>query len=183
MKPTEELMQEHRAIEVMLKVMERIAERLRSGDAVDKRDLERVLEFLQVFVDRCHHGKEEDLLFPALIETGMPEEGGPVAVMLEEHRMGRDHIRRLGEAVAVYGWDRAAGSSRIVESATEYVGLLAEHIYKEDNILYPMADGSLSRDKQEALHEGFERIERETVGEGRHEEFHRLLSALKEGYL
>ncbi|MGQ9581935.1 MAG: hemerythrin domain-containing protein [Thermoplasmatota archaeon] len=181
--PTEELRQEHRAIEVMLKVMGAVAERLRRGGAVEQRDLERVVEFLQVFADRCHHGKEEELLFPALVEAGAPGESGPVGVMLEEHRLGRERIKSLAEAAEARGRGAADASSRIVESVNGYVGLLSEHIYKEENLLFPMADARLSDEKGRAILEGFERIERERIGGGRHEEFHRLLEELEERYL
>ena len=99
MKPTEELTKEHDAINVMLNIMDRISEKLENGEHVDAEHLEQILEFLRVFADKCHHGKEEDLLFPAMIDAGIPKEGGPIAVMLREHEIGRTHIRNMEEGI------------------------------------------------------------------------------------
>ena len=75
MQPTEDLMTEHRAIERMLAILEAISGRLEEGEATDARHLEQIIEFLQVFGDRCHHAKEEDLLLPAMEDAGVPREG------------------------------------------------------------------------------------------------------------
>jgi hemerythrin-like domain-containing protein len=82
MRPTEELRAEHDGILVMLKILERVSGQLTSPSTVELKHLDQILEFLKVFVDRCHHGKEEDILFPALEEAGIPRRGGPIGVML-----------------------------------------------------------------------------------------------------
>ncbi|NLG51436.1 MAG: hemerythrin, partial [Chloroflexi bacterium] len=51
------------------------------------------------------------------------------------------------------------------------------------NVLYPIADARLGPEEDEALVEGFERIEEEQIGEGRHEEFHELLDRLEDIYV
>ncbi len=55
-----------------------------------------------MFADQCHHGKEEDLLFPAMEAAGIPRESGPIGVMLEEHNIGRQYVRGMAEAVSGY---------------------------------------------------------------------------------
>jgi hemerythrin-like domain-containing protein len=183
MKPTDELKAEHRAIERMLRILAGVSDRLESGEQIDPDHLGEIVEFIQVFADRCHHGKEEDLLFVAMVEAGIPKEGGPIGVMLSEHVIGRDHVRAMGHAAERYqGGEREAGDTFAVH-ARGYVGLLQQHIGKEDNILYPMADRALPREKQDELLEGFEVIEQERVGPGRHEAFHRLLDELERTYV
>lgn len=183
MNATQELKTEHRAIEWMLRILSQIGDRLEAGQDVDPRHLEQIVEFLQVFADRCHHGKEEDLLFGAMEEAGIPREGGPIGVMLAEHTTGRSYVRGLSEAVERYKAGDPAAVSRVVENIRGYVALLTQHIAKEDNILYPMADRVLSPGRQDELVEGFETIERERVGPGRHEAFHQLLRDLDQVYL
>lgn len=183
MRPTEQLKEEHEAIKSMLQILERVCQRLESEGEVDLDHLDQIIEFIQVFADKCHHGKEEGILFVAMEEAGIPKEGGPIGVMLLEHGMGRGYVKGMREAMAKYRAGDHQASSRIVENGRNYIVLLTQHIAKEDNILYPMAEMHLSEEKQEELLEGFESIEQERVGAGKHEEFHRLLDRLKEVYL
>lgn len=85
MKPTDSLKEEYGAIKLMLHVIGAICSRLQSGKEVELSDLDRIVEFIRVFADSCHHGKEEELLFPAMAESGIPVEGCPIGVMLAEH--------------------------------------------------------------------------------------------------
>ncbi len=183
MKPTAQLQEEHQAIKRMLRIAGKVSEKLESGEEINPEHLEQIVEFIRVFADRCHHGKEEDLLFVAMEEAGIPKEGGPIGVMLAEHDMGRGYVRGLSEAVTRYKAGERGVSPAIVENARNYIALLSQHIDKEDNILYPMADMHLTEDQQKALLEGFERVERERIGPGRHEAFHQLLDRLQELYL
>jgi hemerythrin-like domain-containing protein len=183
MKPTEELKTEHRAIERMLRVLEGVSDRLESGEAVDPTHLAQAVEFIQVFADRCHHGKEEDLLFVAMEEAGIPVEGGPIGVMLTEHVIGREYVGTMNRAARQYAAGDARAAEAFAAAARGYVELLRQHIGKEDNILYPMADRALSQAKQDELLEEFEVIEQERVGPGRHEAFHSLLDELERTYV
>ncbi len=166
-----------------LDVLEEVCRRLESGQDVDADHLEKILEFIKVFADKCHHGKEEDVLFPAMEEAGVPREGGPIGVMLMEHDLGRGFVKELTEAVKAYMVEDENAIKKIVESARRYVNLLKDHIYKEDNILYPLAERILSSEKQSELLEKFEAIEYEKVGAGAHERFHALVHRLKEFHL
>lgn len=183
MKPTEELTIEHKAIQRMLRILEEMAGRLEAGQAVDAGDLEESVDFIRGFADRCHHGKEEDLLFGAMEEAGIPRQGGPIGVMLHEHTLGRDYVKGMAEAIAEYRAGSTAAAARIAQNARAFADLLAQHIDKEDNILYPMADRVLSAQRQAELLEGFEQVERERVGPGKHEAYHALLDRLEATYL
>ncbi len=180
MKATEDLKNEHVHILAMIKVMETICDRLESNIRVPSEHLDMVLDFIRGFADRCHHAKEEDVLFPALEQAGIPREGGPVGVMLHEHTRGRELVKGLAEGVKTYkGSGEASG---IVENARSYADLLRQHIYKEDNVLFMMADERLSAEEQDRLFEEFERIEKERIGEGMHEKYHEMLHSLMEMY-
>ena len=73
----------------MLKILDKVCARLESKEKVDPEHLEPIVEFFRVFADKCHHGKEEDLLFPEMEKAGVPKEMGPIGVMLAEHQQGR----------------------------------------------------------------------------------------------
>jgi hemerythrin-like domain-containing protein len=177
-KATEVLMAEHRGIERMLAAMERNLGRLESGDETAVPTFAQGVDFLRNFADRCHHHKEEKLLFPALAARGVPVEGGPVGVMLHEHDLGRGHIRAMADALPkAEAGDRAAMRD-LATAARAYIQLLRDHIHKEDNILFEMANRVLSADEQEQMAREFDRIEDEVIGAGVHERYHQMLDQL-----
>jgi hemerythrin-like domain-containing protein len=183
MKAIEELKEEHKAIKVALSILSNVSKRLKSREKVDQEDLGRLLEFIKTFADTCHHGKEEDLLFVAMENVGLPRDKGPIAVMLREHEMGRSYVRNMSEAADKYKAGELSYSSQFIENAKKYIDLLTQHIDKENNILYPMADVRLSEEKQRELIEKFEELEQEKIGIGKHEELHELLRHLEDKYL
>lgn len=182
MNATEQLRAEHDGITIMLDILERICEQMASGRPANLDHLDRIIEFLSVFADKCHHGKEEDILFPALEKSGIPKEGGPIGVMLSEHDRGREEIRSMRKALEELRGGRDANKD-FIRAATGYVGLLRNHIAKENNVLFVMAERNLSGFDQARLFEAFETMERDKIGEGRHEAFHFLLDELKGLYL
>jgi hemerythrin-like domain-containing protein len=181
---TQNLRDEHEGILVMLSVLERISIDLQAGKAANLDHLEQIANFLTTFADRCHHGKEEDLLFPALVDAGIPNEGGPIGVMLAEHAQGRTFIRAMGDALSrLHAGGDANAVPAYAEAALGYVQLLRGHIAKENTVLFVMAEQRLSPEAHVQLAEGFEQIERERIGEGVHEQFHALLHQFREIYL
>jgi hemerythrin-like domain-containing protein len=182
MKATRQLRDEHEGVRIMLGILEKLCEKFETSGSIDKEHFEGILEFLKVFVDQCHHAKEEELLFPALIAAGVPEEG-PIAVMLREHEMGRGYVRTMSRTWGTYMTGDKSSSGEIIQNAQDYILLLRNHIEKENDVLFVMADDLLSEKKQDELFEGFEKIEEERIGVSKHEEFHGLIKKLSGIYL
>ncbi|MCL5406091.1 MAG: hemerythrin domain-containing protein [Deltaproteobacteria bacterium] len=182
MNATDQLRAEHEGILTMLQILERICEQMNSGKRANLDHLDQIVEFLQVFADKCHHGKEEDILFPALEKVGIPREGGPIGVMLSDHEQGRKYIRAMGEALEELKEGRD-GSGEFVRAASGYIELLRSHIMKENNVLFVMGERNLSQEEQTRLFDSFEIMEQEKIGVGRHEAFHRLIDELSSEYL
>lgn len=178
--PIHMLMEEHRIIEKVLHAMGIVAARLKAAHDVPPALLEDAIEFVRNFADRCHHGKEEGHLFPALEAEGLPSEGGPVGMMLAEHDSGRAYVRGLVEAVNRYkAGDKEARSAMLV-NMEGYVELLKQHIWKEDNVLFRMASQVLSEQRQRQLAKRFEDMERLEIGVNVHERYARLADELRE---
>ncbi len=182
MKATQQLRDEHEGVKIMLSILEQVCQQLEAVGSLNKEHLEGILEFLKVFVDKCHHGKEEELLFPALVDLGVPKDG-PIAVMLHEHEMGRNYVKALSASFARYTTGDKSSSKDIIQNIQDYISLLRDHIEKENTVLFVMADSMLSEKRQNELFEGFEKIEVERIGIGKHEEFHGLLKNLSGIYL
>lgn len=178
----DELKTEHDLILRMLGALRGMCARLESGGRVEAADLDAALGFIADFADHCHHGKEEDLLFPAMAEAGFPREAGPVAVMLHEHRLGREHVAALRKAAADLKAGTAGAASAVVSAATAYVSLLSGHIQKENQILYPMALSELPDEAWPRLAEAFARVEAQRMGPEKRDGYIRLVARLEAAY-
>lgn len=179
MEPTEVLMNEHRLIEKALDALEAWAAKLGAdNDTDDKAELTKFISFIRGFADAYHHGKEEDILFVAMVDHGFPREAGPIAVMLHEHNLGRTLVGALdGLAQQSAPWsddDRAA----LGATAREFASLLRQHIQKEDQVLYPMARARLPAPVQEEMARRFQAFEEQQASEGEPERLRALGDAL-----
>ena len=166
-RPTELLKEDHRVIERMLKVLTAASDRLDKGQEVDVSVFERSLEFIRQFADYTHHGKEEDILFNAIEAAGIPKDGGPVGVMLEEHDEGRKGVQKMAQGREKFKAGDKSAAPQIVRGARDYVYVLRNHIPKEDDILYPLADEVVNAKVHGEMLERFEAVERERLGEKR----------------
>jgi hemerythrin-like domain-containing protein len=173
----EDLLHEHEAISFALKILASINQKLETASPVDSADLSAFIGFLKEFVDKCHHGKEEGLLFPALAAAGVQEAGGPLGVLLKDHEEGRRWIADMSAAI-----EPVLNADAFIRASRGYTELLRAHIGKENDVLFPMAERVLSPERLEALYDAFEEHEAKVIGQGRHEELHSLLKSLKSKY-
>jgi hemerythrin-like domain-containing protein len=159
MQATEILMQEHRIIEQVLAALEGMARLAEQEHRLDAAHAQRAVSFIRGYADRFHHAKEEDLLFVEMEAAGFSRQGGPLAVMLHEHDVGRACVGRMANAIERAGSGDQDALRAFSDSATQFVAMLRGHIHKEDNILYPMADDVLSQASQDRLVADFARAE------------------------
>jgi hemerythrin-like domain-containing protein len=179
MNATEFLMEEHRLIERALFALERATNRLSRGEDVYLRFFAGTTYFISGFAERCHHTKEEEVLFPAMVSTGLPRETGPVAMMLADHAESRRLTQMMRQMIERYQGGDLQAKDQVVRSALGYVRLLRQHIYKEDNILYPMADSVIPNDQLQQIHEAITRAEYTEDGEEIHEKYRGLVERLE----
>lgn len=122
-------------------------------------DLEEVVELIKNFADGLHHAKEESLLFPRMVEHGFSIQQGPVAMMLHEHSLGRNYVKEMAENIALFKKGDLSALAMIYHSMLGYGELLRNHIAKENNVLFRMADQALPNEEQESLYKQFQGIE------------------------
>lgn len=157
------LREEHDAILQMLDAMEMAAHRIEAGQKLPAAMLQEFHDFFVSFADKRHHAKEEDLLFPLLEQKGLPRIGGPVGCMLHEHDEGRGWIRKMTEARDGCAAGQAKASMNWVRAARGYIGLLRQHIMKENEILFVMADRLMSPEEQAGLLNSFAQVEKTEI--------------------
>ena len=179
MPPTDQLKEEHREILLMLKVLENVCARIQEKVNIDLNHLEGILEFFKIFVDECHHGKEEELLFPALV----PLERRLINELLGEHSEGRGYVRAMSRGFFWIKKNQEEALAEYAANAWKCITLLTCHIQKEDNVFFPLADMILGKKKQEELRKGFVDLERKRIGEETRGELRRFLAHMEEFYL
>ena len=142
--PTSSLRRDHDLIGKVLKAMESTVGMLRDGRRIPGPILSQVVDFSTNFTDVCHHGKEEGSLFPSLERAGMPRNAGPIAVMLADHERQREIAKRMDLASRRYA---ASGDpAELIAVMEEYVRHVTEHLWKENNRLFVMAEARLRHD-------------------------------------
>lgn len=178
--PGTTLRHEHEAILDLLEAVEGIVTYIESEGAVPTDDLERVLLVVTEFADRCHHAKEEAVLFPVLSEAS-PQRGAELARRLtSDHKAMRKLVGTIRDLLPKA--DDAEVRAQLAKNLATYPRLLREHIRIENEALLAEVDASLSSEEQERVARAFERVEAEEIGPGKHEEYHEIIHRLVDRY-
>ena len=138
-------------------------------------DIKTLLDFIENYVDSCHHTIEECVLFQGANNAGFPLEGGPVQVMVCEHGIGRYLLRLMREAVRKIELGRDEGVDELRRYTSMYANLLRSHIDKENNILFPTLESYYTEIESTVDAEEIEK----RVG---HEHWEEVLEKLKAKY-
>jgi len=180
MKATADLKNDHESIKITLQIMTNISNRIRTENKVDIDHIEKIIDFVRIFADKSHHGKEEEILFPAMEREGVPNDGGPIGMMLRDHTEGRSYIAGIVSSLEQYkNTSDQTSLNGIATYMDNYAELLSQHIEKENHVLFMIADSVLTEKQQDELYKEFVRIEEERIGEERFLEYHELLQELK----
>jgi hemerythrin-like domain-containing protein len=159
MNPTVMLTHDHRLIERVLDCIERAAGELEAGRSVRPALFTELADFVRDFADGCHHRKEEEVLFPALERAGLSRTSGPLGVMLCEHDDGRRYAEAMRLAAERIETGEPYAAAELTHDARAYAVLMRQHIYKEDHVLFPLAERMLTPEQQAAVVAGFEALD------------------------
>lgn len=150
---TQVLSDEHQNILKVIEAIKKECQKIENGQKVDKEFFTIAIDFIRNYADKLHHAKEEDILFKAMCQDEAAMHCNPIDQMLHEHDLGRDYVKNLEAGLA------NDNTSDILINARGYAFLLEDHIFKEDNILYPMADQVLSAEKKQEIKQEFISVE------------------------
>ena len=168
---TKVLSDEHQNILKVISAIKKECQAIETGRAIDKDFFETAIDFIRNYADKFHHAKEEDILFKAMCQDSVALSCNPIDQMLHEHDLGRDFVKDLEAGLTENNKDQ------VLASARGYAFLLEDHIFKEDNILYPMAGDVLPMAIQNRLAEEFLTAEKEKFQPGVREKY---LTVVKE---
>jgi hemerythrin-like domain-containing protein len=149
MKPRGLLMIEHRLIEKMIELIRKEISKIRETNKVDTIFIDIAVDFIRIYADRTHHGKEEDILFRDCAKKNMSEKDiKDMNELVEEHKYGRRIVAELVEATDNYirGKDTI---DVILKNLGRLVEFYPEHIKKEDRVFFPASEKYFSADELE----------------------------------
>ena len=138
---TAHLRKDHDLIEKVIAAMQTTVSLLKDGKKVPESILLPTIDFAKNFTNVCHHGKEEDTLFPALGKMGMPTNMGPIHMMIMEHKTTKKIAEKIEEFAKTYL--DAGDPSNLIEGMELYIEHVKAHLWKENNRLFMMADARL----------------------------------------
>ena len=178
---TSELEAEHRVIQKVVSCMAALQHDIEEGRAPDIEALRRVVEFMQLYGDGLHHGKEEKLLFPALEARGVPVKGCPIGALLAEHVEGRRLIGELSAAIDACEQRDETQAGVIAQTLAELVRLYPAHIWKEDFLAFPMSEKILGPEEKADLAVRYEAVN-EAMGAKERERLEALAESLMQAH-
>ena len=149
--PTQVLSKEHEKILKAIHLILDECKAVEKGKKLDKKFFENAVSFIRNYADKFHHAKEEDILFKE-IESNLTH-CNPIPQMLHEHELGRGFVKGIKQGI------EENNEKKIIKNARGYAGLLQEHIFKEDNILYPMAEENMTKEVKNSIMIKFKKIE------------------------
>lgn len=150
---TQILSDEHQTILKVIDAARKECEEIENGKALNLEFFQKVINFIKNYADKFHHAKEEDILFKAMLENIENLHCNPIPVMLHEHDEGRAYVKGMEQGIS------ENNTKKLIENARGYCTLLQNHIYKEDNVLYPMAEEALSNEQKELVNQGYQEVE------------------------
>jgi hemerythrin-like domain-containing protein len=160
MTPTQVMEAEHRLIETVVKALGGVAAALEKGQPAGAAIMPTAVEFFRVYADKLHHGKEETVFFPMLVKRGVPPQGCPIGGLNHEHEKGRALVQALADQAPAYAQGKPGAKEALLETLRGIVDLYHNHIWKEDAMVFPMADKVLTAADQAELSEKFGEVDR-----------------------
>ena len=144
------LLEDHKIILHALQVLSEISSVDLAANELEADKLYSFIEKLKFFVEEVHQGKEEAILFPGMIAKGVADHGGPIGVIVAEHIEGRGCLQSMLEAL-----EDEADQASFLQISRKYTNLMAEHIRKENEIVFPMVDKVFSHDEIQKMQKNF----------------------------
>jgi len=160
MSPTESLKKDHALIEKMINALQKISSLLNNGKQIPESILNQAIDFSINFTNTCHHGKEEESLFPTLENKGMPREGGPIARMLYEHEITKNLAESIVKSTNTY--ISTGNYKELVKDIDNYVQHVSLHLSNENQKLFAIADIIL-KDQENQVNNNLNEVDQEKL--------------------
>jgi len=179
MKPRGPLMTEHRLIEKMLNIIRKELDVIKNNNTLNSAFIDTIVDFIQIYADRTHHGKEEDILFTKLHNKKLnPEDERMMRELTDEHAVARKMVSQLIEANIKYAGGDSSSIKIIVDTLSELIVFYPPHISKEDKIFFPDTEKYFSNAELDEMLNEFWEFDKKMI----HEKYNAIYESLKERY-
>lgn len=160
------LMIEHRLIEEMLKAIERALVSVEQKKAIDPYFVDAAVDFIRVYADRTHHGKEEDILFRELKKKPLSSEDRKMMnKLIEEHTFSRNTTKALVESNKRYREGEKDALGDVIRLLKRLVAFYPIHIREEDHVFFPASRAYFSDMEDQAMLKEFWEFDRNMIHE------------------
>ena len=161
------LMIEHRLIEKMLNAVQRSLERIEKTQSIDPYFVDTAVDFIRVYADRTHHGKEEDIMFTELRGKHLSNEDRQLMnELIEDHIFSRNNTKALVEANMRYRMGDQSAFNEIRDRLKTFIDFYPIHIKKEDDIFFPSVRSYFSEEEEDqAMLAGFWEFDKKMIHE------------------
>jgi DUF438 domain-containing protein len=163
-----------RAMAVLRSNLEKIDEAIKTP-----LQMQRAIDFLLEFGDKVHNTKEEKFLFPLMEQKGLPVQGGPIGVMLMEHDAERKLLQRMMAELPNLAEATTVARQKFAAEGFEYLTIRAEHIWKENDVLYAMGRKVFSDEDNTSLLNEFKTLDRQTYGDTARDHYAQMLAEVE----
>ena len=140
------LRQEHDIILQAENVIDAISNLWKTAPDTYKETVEKLIAFFREYSDKYHHHKEEQLLFPEILENPDFIHSDMIEELEEHHDMFRDTLAQVVESLEVTDY------AKTQELLEKYIRHLSDHIAIENNELFSLVEDLLSQADLEKLH-------------------------------
>ena len=175
---TDILRHEHQIIIMALGGARREVLSIHETGKINGEMIEKIVDFCWNFIERCHNAKEEKYLMVKMQERGLPSDKEPILVMSLEHKEGQGMVKTIATVRPQAMIGELSAIASVALNLRAYIGLLHDHIDKQNNVFFPLADQLFTPDDQKELLLAFEKHETEEIGLGVHEKYQQLAREL-----
>ena len=178
MKSTSIIRHEHRNLNAVLFTLERLVLEIEEHNkAVDFVIMHGIIYYLDSFLDRFHHPKETDYLFPA-IRNHCPDASAVLDLLEQQHAQGERLLIRLLKTLSAYEFLGSVGFLPFRDAATEYVEFERQHAHTEEHEILPLAEQHLTESEWDHIDAAFADNQDPIFGEQPQAEFRELFKTL-----
>ncbi|MBD3271155.1 MAG: cation-binding protein [Elusimicrobia bacterium] len=175
MKPRGPLMKEHRLIEQMIEIIKQKIGEIKKSNTIDPVFIDTAVDFIRIYADQTHHGKEEDILFRRCAKKSMSQEDTRIMhELIEEHKMGRKTVGELESAKHEYLNGKKTNDT-IVEKLTALTEFYPQHIKKEDRVFFPHSETYFNEKELNDMLDEFWEFDKRMI----HDKYKLVISSLK----